>query len=360
MVIGVPKEVKSGEHRVALTPAGAEELVSRGHQVWVERGAGAGSGIEDAAYAEAGAKLVTAQQAWEAELVVKVKEPQPSEYGYLRPGLILFTFLHLAAEPQLTEKLLQSQVHALGYETVQLEDGSLPLLTPMSEVAGRLSVQIGAHFLEKNHGGRGILLGGVAGVEPGHVVIVGGGVVGTEAAKIAYGLRARVTLFDINPRRLRQLEEMFEGRVVTRISSKHALREAVRDADLLIGAVLLPGARAPKLVTEEMVRSMRPGSVIIDVAIDQGGIVETADRVTSHDEPVYEKHGVLHYAVPNIPALVPHTSTVALTNATLPYVLEIANKGLSQALSNPAIQKGLNVSDGKIVHPAVKAAFEGK
>lgn len=354
MIVGVPKEIKNNENRVALTPSGAYSLVKAGHSVWIETQAGAGSGFEDTEYAAAGAKVVgSAAEAWSADLVMKVKEPQPSEYGFFRPGLILFTYLHLAPEPELTQALKDQGVTAIAYETVEVNK-TLPLLTPMSEVAGRMSVQIGAQFLEKPHGGKGILLGGVPGVKRGKVTIIGGGVVGTNAARVAIGLGADVTIIDLNPDRLRQLEDIFGSSVQTLMSNPQHIAEAVAESDLVIGAVLIPGAKAPKLVTESMVKTMRPGSVIVDVAIDQGGIFETVDRITTHSDPTYVKHGVVHYAVANMPGAVPRTSTLALANATLPYALEIASKGLYTALSErAALRKGVNVAAGAITYASV-------
>ena len=303
MIIGVPKEIKDNENRVAISPAGVDALVEAGHEVLIESGAGEGSGFPDEAFVEHGAKIArSAEDVWSsADMVLKVKEPQPSEYRFFREDLILFTYLHLAAEPELTRALMESKVTAIAYETIQLENGSLPLLTPMSEVAGRMSVQIGAQLLEKPKGGKGVLLGGVPGVLPGKVVIIGGGTVGTNAAKMALGLGADVTILDVNPDRLRELDDIFRGQVRTLMSNSYNIGQAVKQADLLIGAVLVPGRRAPRLVTEEMVKSMSPGSVIVDVAIDQGGSIETIDRVTTHSNPTIVKHGVVHYAVANIP-----------------------------------------------------------
>ncbi|MGG2991052.1 alanine dehydrogenase [Paenibacillus macerans] len=354
MIIGVPKEIKNNENRVALTPSGAYSLVSAGHQVFIEKNAGTGSGFTDAEYTAAGARLVgQAADAWSAELVIKVKEPQPSEYAYFRKGLILFTYLHLAPEPELTAALRDKGVTAIAYETVEVNK-TLPLLTPMSEVAGRMAVQIGAQFLEKPYGGKGILLGGVPGVKRGKVTIIGGGVVGTNAAKIAVGLGAEVTIIDVNPERLRQLDDIFGARLQTLMSNPQHIAEAVEESDLVIGAVLIPGAKAPKLVRENMVKAMRPGSVIVDVAIDQGGIFETVDRITTHSDPTYVKHGVVHYAVANMPGAVPRTSTYALTNATLPYALELASKGLHAALNDrPALRRGVNVAGGAITYDSV-------
>lgn len=358
MMIGVPKEIKNNENRVALTPAGVHAFLQKGHQVLIQSGAGVGSGFSNKDYSSQGATIVeSAGEAWGAELVMKVKEPLPEEYDFLREGLVLFTFLHLAPEGKLTEELVKKKVIAIGYETIQLPDGSLPLLQPMSEVAGRMAVQIGAHLLEKNQGGKGVLLGGVAGVQAGRVTIIGGGIVGTNAAKVALGMGAHVTIIDINPNRLRYLEEILQGRLRTLMSNSYTIAQAVGETDLLIGAVLIPGAKAPCLVTEEMVKGMEPGSVIVDVAIDQGGSIETVDRVTTHSNPFYVKHGVLHYSVANIPGSVARTSTLALTNVTLPYAMELANKGPSLAAKeNPALAKGINTMDGRVIHPAVAKA----
>ncbi len=359
MIIGVPKEIKDNENRVALTPAGAMELVKKGHQVRIEKGAGEGSGFKDNEYLMVGATIVKdAAEAWKADLVLKVKEPLPQEFGHFREHQMLFTFLHLAAAPALTDALLQRKVTAIAYETIQLADGSLPLLTPMSEVAGRMAVQAGAQFLEAIHGGRGMLLGGVPGVPPAEVVIIGGGVVGTNAARIALGLGARVTILEKSLERMRYLEDIFQGRAVTFMSNPFNIEQAVKRADLLIGAVLIPGAKAPKLVTEEMVKQMKKGAVIVDVAVDQGGIIETIDRATSHSNPTYMKHGVVHYAVANIPGAVPRTSTFALTHATLPYVIKLADLGLMRAVeSDSALRLGVNVYNGSITHPQIAAAF---
>lgn len=349
MIIGIPKEIKNNESRVAITPSGVLSLAGRGHQVFVESGAGAGSGFADEDYAKAGAQIAAASDVWsQAEMILKVKEPLPPEYMYFRKGLILFTYLHLAAERKLAQALVDSGVTAVAYETVET-GGRLPLLTPMSEVAGRMSVQIGAQFLEKPHGGIGILLSGIPGVKRGKVTIVGGGVVGTNAAKIAIGLGGDVTIIDSNPDRLRALDDLFGKSVNTVISNPANIAECVKESDLVIGAVLIPGAKAPRLVTEEMVKTMKPGSVIVDVAVDQGGIFETVDSVTTHDNPTYIKHGVVHYAVANMPGAVSRTSTIGLTNVTMPYVLEIADKGLASAVTgNPALAKGLNVTEGQV------------
>lgn len=356
MIIGVPKEIKDNENRVAISPAGIDALVEAGHEVLIETGAGEGSGFSDETFIEHGAKIAqSAEDVWSsADMVLKVKEPQPSEYRYFREDLILFTYLHLAAEPELTRALMESKVTAIAYETIQLENGSLPLLTPMSEVAGRMSVQIGAQFLEKPKGGKGVLLGGVPGVLPGNVVIIGGGTVGTNAAKMALGLGANVTILDVNPDRLRELDDIFHGQVRTLMSNRHNIGQAVQQADLLIGAVLIPGRKAPRLVTESMVKTMSPGSVIVDVAIDQGGSIETIDRVTTHSDPIIVKHGVVHYAVANIPGAVPRTSTLALTHVTVPYAVQIANKGVERAVEeNRSLALGVNVIKGHVTHQAV-------
>lgn len=355
MIIGVPKEIKNNENRVALTPAGAAQLVQHGHTVLVECAAGAGSGFSDPEYEAVGASLIhDVAEVWSrADMIMKVKEPLSSEYEYFRPGLILFTYLHLAAEPSLAKALTDHKVTAIAYETIEVND-SLPLLTPMSEVAGRMSMQIGAQLLEKPKGGKGILLSGVPGVPRGKVTIIGGGVVGTHAAKMAIGLGAEVTLLDLSLPRLRQLDDIFGTRIRTLASTPSNIAAAVAEADLLIGAVLIPGAKAPKLVTEEMVKTMKPGSVIVDVAIDQGGIVETIDHITTHDAPTYMKHGVLHYAVANMPGAVPQTSTLALTNATMPFAIHIADQGAGEAIrSSAAIRSGINALNGFITYQAV-------
>ncbi|PGD13338.1 alanine dehydrogenase [Bacillus pseudomycoides] len=358
MRIGIPTEIKNNENRVAMTPAGAVHLIHNGHEVFVQKGAGLGSGFTDEEYVQAGAKLVeTAEEAWNQEMVMKVKEPVESEYGYFREGLILFTYLHLAPEPELTKALIDNKVVSIAYETVQLDNRSLPLLAPMSEVAGRMSAQIGAQFLEKNKGGKGILLAGVPGVKRGKVTIIGGGQAGTNAAKIAVGLGADVTIIDLSAERLRQLDDIFGNQVKTLMSNPYNIADAVKESDLVIGAVLIPGAKAPKLVTEEMIKSMEPGSVVVDIAIDQGGIFETTDRITTHDNPTYEKYGVVHYAVANMPGAVPRTSTLALTNVTVPYAVQIANKGYKQAcLGNTALLKGINTLDGYVTFEAVAEA----
>lgn len=358
MHIGIPKEIKNNEDRVAMTPAGIMTLVNFGHEVIIEKGAGIGSGFSDEDYKSAGAKLVESpDQAWSAKMVMKVKEPLKEEYKFFRNDLILFTYLHLAPEPELTKALISQKVIGIAYETVQLPDGSLPLLTPMSEVAGRMAPQIGAQFLEKVYGGKGILLSGVPGVQRGKVTIIGGGTAGTNAAKMAIGLGAKVTIIDLNPQRLRQLDYIFGSDITTLISNPYNIAGAVKESDLVIGAVLIPGAKAPKLVSEAMIRTMKPGSVIIDIAIDQGGIFETTDRVTTHDQPVYVKHGIVHYAVANMPGAVPRTSTIALTNVTVPYALELANKGYVRACQeNDALLKGINTLKGYVTYKAVAEA----
>lgn len=360
MIVGIPKEIKSYENRVSITPAGVESFKKAGHTVLIETGAGIGSGFTDADYSLAGAEiLATAPEVFaKSEMIIKVKEPQPQEYDLFKEGQVLFTYLHLAPEPKLTEALLAKKVVGIAYETIQLTDGSLPLLIPMSEIAGRMAVQIGATFLEKQHGGRGILMGGVPGTPPAKVVIVGGGIVGTNAAKIASGMGANVTVLDLNLDRLRYLDDIFGGRIRTIMSNTYNIREEVRKADLLVGAVLIPGARAPKLVTEDMVKDMKQGAVIVDVAIDQGGSIETIDRVTTHANPVYEKYGVLHYSVANMPGAVARTSTFALTNSTLPYALKLANMGYKKAvLEDEALAKGVNVVNGKLTCRSVATSL---
>jgi len=358
MVVGVPKEIKPGEQRVALTPAGGRMLAEAGHHVLVERGAGAGSSLRDDDYAAVGSAVVDVEEVWaRADLILKVKEPLPSEFPRMRPGQVLFTYLHLAPAPELAAALQKAGVVAIAYETVERPDGSLPLLTPMSEVAGRLSVQEGAFYLGRAHGGRGILLSGVPGVPPGNVVILGAGIVGLNATRTAVGLGADVSILDVNLDRLRYVDDLFRGHVVTLVSNSYNIEQVVQRADLLIGAVLIAGARAPVLVTEAMVRRMKEGAVVVDVAVDQGGCIATI-RPTTLFEPVYRVGGVVHYGVANMPALVPRTSTFALTNATLPYVLELANQGVAGAVrANPALAGGINVCAGKIVHPRVAEAL---
>jgi alanine dehydrogenase len=358
MRIGVPTEIKNNENRVAMTPAGVVQLVKAGHEVFIQKGAGLGSGFTDKHYIFSGAKMVdTAAEAWSMEMVMKVKEPIPVEYDFFREGQILFTYLHLAPERELTTELVAKKVIGIAYETVQLQNGSLPLLTPMSEVAGRMSTQLGAQFLQKPDGGKGILLGGVPGVRSGKITIIGGGVAGTNALKIAVGLGADVSIIDVNPDRLRELDDIFGNQVSTLMSNPYNIAEAVRESDLVIGAVLIPGAKAPKLVTEEMVQSMEPGSVLVDIAVDQGGSFETTDRITTHDDPIYVKHDVVHYAVANMPGAVPRTSTIALTNVTVPYAVQIANKGYRKAcIENTALCKGINTLEGYVTYKAVADA----
>ncbi|WP_088187256.1 alanine dehydrogenase [Desulfosporosinus sp. FKA] len=355
MLIGVPKEIKNNENRVAITPAGVHAFTLTGHQVVVEKSAGEGSGITDEEYVKAGAQILdSAADVWNADMIIKVKEPIEPEYDFFKPGQILFTYLHLANEPELTRVLMEKHVVGIAYETIQLDNGSLPLLVPMSEVAGRMSIQIGAQFLEKHYGGKGMLLGGVPGVSPAKVTIIGGGIVGTNAAKMAVGMGANVILIEKSAQRLREIDDLFNGRVKTLMSNPYNIAASVARADLLVGAVLIPGARAPHLVTEEMVKTMTPGSVIVDVAIDQGGSIETIDRVTTHSDPVYIKHGVVHYSVANMPGAVARTSTFALTNVTLGYALDIANKGYFKALQeNRSLRKGINVINGKLTYKAV-------
>jgi alanine dehydrogenase len=354
MIIGCPKEVKDHEARVGLVPAGAKALIEAGHRVVIQASAGAGSSLSDDDYREAGAEIVpSAADVWSrADLIVKVKEPQPSEYPHLRPGLLLFTYLHLAPLPELTAKLLECKVNSVAYETIREPDNSLPLLTPMSEVAGRMSVQVGAQYLEAPNGGRGILLGGVPGVAPANVVILGGGVVGHNAALMAVGLGAHVTIIDRSLPRLRHLEDIYANTVLTLASNEYTIREAVRQADLVIGAVLIPGASAPRIVRRDMLSTMKKGSVLVDVSIDQGGCFETS-RPTTHTDPIYYVDNVLHYCVSNMPAAVPHTSTFALNNATFPYLLDLASKGLEEACKNRAIYEGVNTYKGHITYAAV-------
>lgn len=356
MLIGVPKEIKNWENRVSLTPSGAKTLIFNNHTVYVQSGAGLGSGFEDNEYSAVGATILpTIEDVYKkAEMIIKVKEPQESEYELLQEGQLLFTYLHLAVEPKLTQALLKRKVNGVAYETIQTAKGELPLLTPMSEIAGRMAVQIGASYLEKPHGGRGVLLGGVPGVMPADVVIIGGGTVGLNAAKIAFGMGANVTVLDLNLNRLRYFDDIFHGKIKTLISNSSNLELCSSYADLLVGAVLIPGAKAPHLVTEDMVKKMKKGSVIVDVAIDQGGIVETIDRVTTHENPIFEKHGVMHYSVANIPGAVARTSTIALTNATLPYAVKLANLGFVKAVkSSEELAKGVNTCQGQLVSQPV-------
>ncbi|MEJ2032493.1 MAG: alanine dehydrogenase [Deltaproteobacteria bacterium] len=361
MIIGVPREIKDKEFRVGMVPAGAKVLTGSGHTVLVEKGAGEGSGIEDAEYEQAGAKIAgsAAEDNGRAEMIVKVKEPLPPEYPFLREGLILFTYLHLAPAPTLTEELLARKIIGIAYETVQEEDGFLPLLAPMSEVAGRLAVQEGARFLTKAAGGRGVLLGGVPGVAPGQVIIIGGGNVGKNAARMAVGLGAAVTVLSRSPRNLAAIDDLFQGRVKTLSSNRYTIETELRTADLVVGAALVPGRSAPKLIGRDLLAAMQKGSVLVDVAIDQGGIAETS-RPTTHTEPVYEVDGVIHYCVANMPGAVPRTSTFALTNATLPYVKAIADQGVEQAAkADKALAAGINVVRGVLTNREV-AASQGK
>jgi alanine dehydrogenase len=361
LIIGVPKEIKDHETRVGITPAGAKALVAAGHKVLVETSAGEQSAFPDREYVSAGAEILnTAAQLWESvDMIVKVKEPIAPEYPYLRHGLALFTYLHLAPAPELTAQLLSREITGIAYETIRDKAGALPLLTPMSEVAGRMSVQVGAAYLQTGHGGRGLLLGGVPGVPPASVCIIGGGIVGTNAARIALGFGAKVTIVDLNMNRLRELDDIFNGRVYTLASNSHNIGLAVEESDLVIGGVLIPGATAPKLVTREMVSRMKKGAVIVDVAIDQGGCIETA-HPTTHSNPTYIEYGVVHYCVTNIPAAVPHTSTLALTNATFPYVMKLAKEGIGAALrSDTDIHEGVNTYQGKITCKAI-ADSQGK
>jgi alanine dehydrogenase len=359
MVIGVPKEIKPEENRIAIVPGGVETLVHKRHKVLIEKGAGVGSGFSDDEYKKAGAQISKRHEEvfTKSDLVLKVKEPLPEEYGFLRKGLIVFTYLHLAASEELTRNLQKKKIIGIAYETVQAEDGFLPLLAPMSEIAGRMAPQEGAKYLEETYGGRGILLGGVAGVPPANVVILGGGNVGYNAARIALGMGASVTLLDINPRKLRILDEIFQGRITTMIADNYNIRMVAGYADLLICAVLVPGAKAPILITREVLKTMRQGAVLVDVSIDQGGCAETS-RPTTHSHPIYQEEGIIHYAVSNMPGAVPRTSTRALTLNTIPFVLEIAEKGWKKAVrENPALAKGVNLVDGKITYKAVAEAF---
>jgi alanine dehydrogenase len=356
VIVGVPAEVKTAENRVAITPDGVRELLGHGHRVLIERGAGEGSSIADRDFGAVGAELVDQEAAWAAELVVKVKEPQPEEFQFLRDDLVLFTYLHLAAYPEVAKALLAAGTTSLAYETVQLPDGALPLLAPMSEVAGRMATQVGAHYLERPEGGRGMLLGGAPGVRPARVVVLGAGNVGWNAAWIAQGMEAEVLLLDKNLDRLRWVDQIHRGRIMTLASNRGAVERVVGEADLVIGAVLLAGSRAPVVITDEMVQAMKPGSVIVDVAVDQGGCVETTHE-TTHTDPVYEVHGVLHYAVGNMPGAVPHTSTYALTNATLPFVVALAGGVATSTQGDAALRGGLTTVAGKVTNEAVASAL---
>jgi alanine dehydrogenase len=359
LIIGIPREIKEDEYRVSMTPAGVQDMVLDGHTVLVEDAAGEGSGLSNQLYEEHGAQIVERKDVFSrSQMVIKVKEPLPEEFDLLREGQILYTYLHLAPAPELTRALLDRKVIGIAYETVQLADNSLPLLIPMSEVAGRMSIHEGSKYLERENQGRGILLGGVPGVDPGHVVIIGGGIVGANAAKMAIGTGASVTLLDVNLNRLRYLDDIYGGRLKTLMSNRVNIIEALRTADLVIGAILIPGARAPKLITREMLSLMMPGSVIVDVGIDQGGVVETS-HPTTHSDPIFIVDDVVHYCVANMPGAVARTSTFALTNATFPYALELARKGFNDAFkTNPPLARGVNVFNGHVTHPAVADALD--
>jgi alanine dehydrogenase len=359
MIIGVPKEIKNEENRVAVTPTGVAGFVARNHKVLIQQGAGSGSGLTDAAYQAAGATIVrSAEEVWQqADMIMKVKEPQVSEFLLMRSGLILFTYLHLAASESVTRALLERKVTAMAYETIQLDDGSLPLLAPMSEIAGRLSIQVGAWCLQAENGGRGILIGGASGVRPANVVIIGAGMSGTAACQVAVGMGAHVSILDINPTKLRYVHDILGGHVTTLMSNRANVEESVVSADLVIGSVLIPGAQAPKIIPRSLVKRMKPGAAFVDIAIDQGGCAETS-RPTTHDNPIYVEENVVHYCVTNMPAIVPNTSTYALTNSTLGYGLELANRGFPQALArNKALAKGLNTFDGKVTYEGVANAL---
>jgi alanine dehydrogenase len=359
MKIGIVKEQKNNENRVGITPSGVVQLRNAGYQVFVEKEAGVGSGFSDLAYEEAGAVISTVDDTWACDMVIKVKEPLPSEYHYLREGLILYTYFHLAANKELAEKLIETKVTAVAYETMQEADGSLPLLAPMSEVAGRMAVIAGMQFLQKQYGGKGLILSGVPGVAKGKVVIIGGGVVGINAAKMALGLGAQVTILDVNKKVLQKIDDLFNEQVETLFSNEKNIDDVVTKADLVVGAVLLPGAKAPTLVTEETIAKMAPGSVLVDIPIDQGGIFETSDHATTLEEPVYVKHGVIHYTVANIPGAVPKTSTEALTNVTIPYVNEILNYlNGKEVRYERMVRSGINTIDGKLVNAAVAESLD--
>ncbi|HEX9878749.1 MAG TPA: alanine dehydrogenase [Candidatus Binatia bacterium] len=359
MIVGIPKEVKTEENRVAITATGVSALVAHGHKVFIEMGAGLGSGILDRAYEAAGATILeSAEVLWQrAEMVMKVKEPVEDELTRLRPDLILFAYLHLAANEKLTRTLAKNKVTAVAYETIQLEDGSLPLLTPMSEIAGRLSLQVGAWCLQAENGGRGLLLGGASGVRPGKVVILGAGIAGSNACHVATGMGAYVSILDVSPSKLRYIHDILGGRITTLMSNRANIEEEAMDADLIVGSVLIPGARAPKLISRNLVKMMKPGAAIVDISIDQGGCMETS-RPTTHTDPIYIEEEVVHYCVTNMPAIVPYTSTYALTNATLAYGLDIADHGVKKAMrGDPALARGINTYGGKITHEGVAAAF---
>lgn len=360
MKIGLPKEVKPNENRVGMTPAGVQTLVNAKHTVYVETNAGMGSGIEDSKYQEVGAIIVaSAQEAWDVDMVVKVKEPIPSEFTFFKKGMILFTYLHLAANADLINALVESGVNAIAYETVQLKDKSLPLLSPMSEIAGRRAAVVAANYLEKQYGGMGIILSGVPGTKRAHVVVVGAGIAGLNAAKIADGMGARVTILDVNLPRLKYIDDTYPN-IQTLYSNEENIYKSLKDAEVVISTVLIPGSKAPKLVKEYMVKEMKPGSVIIDVAIDQGGSVETIDRITTLDDPIFVKHGVLHYSVANMPGAVPKSSTFALTNATLPYIIKLAKSGIKGCLEDKALIKGVNIINGHITYEAVANAVNSE
>ncbi len=360
MIIGIPKEIKNNENRVSLTPAGVYSLVKEGHSVLVEKGAGVGSGFSDEEYQQAGAILCDVEEVFKkANMIVKVKEYLESEYKYLREDQLVFTYLHIANDKPFADALIQSKTSAIAYETIIGKNNSLPLLTPMSEVAGRMAVQVGVNMLQKANGGSGVLLGGVPGVMPANVVIIGGGVVGFNAARIASGLGAQVQVFDIDAQRMAYIDDVSNGTIHTVYNNEYNLKEALKQADLVVGAVLIPGAKAPKLVTEDMVKLMKKGSAIVDVAIDQGGCIETCDHTTTHDHPTFEKHGVLHYSVANMPGAVPRTSTLALSNATLPYIIKLANDGLGALKEDEGFMKGLNTHQGFFTCEAVAKALDG-
>ncbi|MCL2013393.1 MAG: alanine dehydrogenase [Oscillospiraceae bacterium] len=359
MIVGIPKEIKAFENRIAILPAGVKSFTAEGHTVYIQNNAGVGSGFSNEEYIEAGAKILnTPEEIYQtADMIYKVKEPLPPEYPLMREGQIIFAYLHLAPDTRQTDALLKTGVTAIAYETVQKESGTLPLLAPMSEIAGRMSIQVGAYLMQKSNQGSGILLGGVPGVAPGHVVIIGGGIVGINAAKMAVGLGARVTIIDLSIERLSYIHDVLSSRVVTLVSNSCNVEKSVTGGDLIVGAVLVPGARAPKIVTEDMIKKMRPGSVLVDVSIDQGGSIETIDQLTNHENPYFVKHGIVHYSVPNMPGAVPRTSTFALSNATMPYALKIANMGAEEAMkSDPALMKGLNVYKGRITNKGVAEA----
>lgn len=359
MKIGIPKEIKTNENRVAVTPAGVKELTKSKHQVFIQKNAGVGSGFEDSEYTEAGAEILPEIQDVyaTADMIIKVKEPIESEYNLIKEEQLLFTYFHFASSEKLTRAMIDRKAVCIAYETVEKADKSLPLLIPMSEVAGRMAVQEGAKYLEKQYGGRGILLGGVPGVQPAKILILGGGIVGTQAAKMAAGFGANVNIVDVNLQRLRHLSDILPANVNTLMSTEYSIRELIKSADLIIGAVLIPGAKAPNLITRDMLKEMRPGTVLIDVAVDQGGCIETC-KPTTHEDPTYEIDGIIHYCVANMPGAVPYTSTVALTNATLPYALQLANKGWKKAAKgNKELLKGLNIINGTVVYEAVAQAF---